>query len=171
MKLMTKRMLTAMLAAGLVFTATACADDGETGATTTAAAATTTAAAGTDSPAETDAVTTDMAETDASTEDTEGAVTAMTPGTYTIEIDGYADEPMVVDVTLTENSIESIEVVSHAETDGIGTNAIEELPDTIVDTQSLSVDAVSGATVTSNAIIEAVREAISEAGGEPSDWE
>ncbi len=46
------------------------------------------------------------------------------------------------------------------ETQGIGTNAIDQLPGKIVEANSADVEVVSGATVTSNAIIEAVKSAI-----------
>lgn len=164
-----KKLLTGILASGMIFTVAACTDGGDDTATTTPTsdAVTTTLATTTEAPADTE---TDETETMDSTEGTAGDRTAMEPGVYTIDVDGYGEEPMVIEVTLTEDSIESIEVVSHSETEGIGDNAIDELPAMIVDNQTLDVDVVSGATVTSEAIVEAVREAITEAGGNPSEW-
>ena len=51
-------------------------------------------------------------------------------------------------------------MVSHTETAGISDGAIEKIPAAIVEKQSTDVDTVSGATVTSKAIIEAVNAAL-----------
>ena len=53
-----------------------------------------------------------------------------------------------------------MEVISHQETDGIGTKAIEDLPAAIVSANSTEVDNVASATITSEAIKEAVEDAI-----------
>ena len=58
--------------------------------------------------------------------------------------------------------IESVKVVRQQETPGIGSFVVEALPAAIVAQQTSSVDVVSGATMTSNAIIKAVSEALSE---------
>ena len=50
-------------------------------------------------------------------------------------------------------------VGDNTETEGYGSRAIEILPGKIVDEQSLGVDAVSGATKTSRAILAACRRA------------
>ncbi len=68
--------------------------------------------------------------------------------------------PIELEVVADENTIYSIAVTDHQETDGIGTVAIEEIPAAIVNSQSLMVDAVSGATVTTDAIKEGVRSAL-----------
>lgn len=88
-----------------------------------------------------------------------------TAGTYEIEIDGYGG-PMKVETVFTDDSIEKVEVLEHNETDGIGTNAVEQIPDAIVDSQSLGVEIVSGATSSSQAILKAVEKAVVEAGGD-----
>ena len=69
-----------------------------------------------------------------------------------------------VAVTIEDGKITAIEVGENNETAGIGSNAIEQLPGKIVDAQSIAVDTVTGATVTSNAILSAVEAAITEAG-------
>ena len=68
--------------------------------------------------------------------------------------------PIELEVVADENTIYSIAVTDHQETDGIGTVAIEEIPAAIINSQSLMVDAVSGATVTTDAIKEGVRSAL-----------
>ena len=65
-----------------------------------------------------------------------------------------------VKVTLDNDKISAVEVISHQETDGIGTKAIEDLPAAIVSANSTEVDNVASATITSEAIKEAVEDAI-----------
>ncbi len=85
--------------------------------------------------------------------------------TYEIEVDGYADT-ITVATTMNGDKIEKVEVLEHNETDGIGSIAVEEIPAAIVDSQSLGVDVVTGATITSDAILEAVEKAAEEAGAD-----
>lgn len=68
-----------------------------------------------------------------------------------------------VKVTMDGDKISSIEVVSHDETEIISDKAISDLPVSIVEKQSTEVDTISGATVTSKAIIEAVNDALEQA--------
>ncbi len=44
------------------------------------------------------------------------------------------------------------------------------MPKLIVDNQTLNVDAVSGATISSHGVIDGVAEAITEAGGDAEEW-
>lgn len=88
-----------------------------------------------------------------------------TAGTYTAKADGN-NGPVEVSVTVSDDAIVSVEIVSHAETAGIADRPIEEIPTTIVENQSLAVDAISGATNTSNAILAAVEDCIVQAGGD-----
>lgn len=72
---------------------------------------------------------------------------------------------ITVDVTLEEGKITKVEVVSaEHETEGVADPAIEQMPQKFVDAQGTDVDTVSGATVTSNGIIDAVKAALAEAG-------
>ena len=84
-------------------------------------------------------------------------------GTYTGSATGFHG-PIEVEVTLDETSIVSVEVTSHTETENVGTVAIERLPEEIVSTQSLALDAVAGCTFTSDALLEAVTNALESAG-------
>src|SRR5690625_2859129 len=59
-----------------------------------------------------------------------------------------------------EGNITNVEVVEHSETDGISDPAIEQIPQAIVDANSTDVDAITDATVTSEAIMEAVDNAL-----------
>ena len=67
-----------------------------------------------------------------------------------------------VKVTMDGEKIAGVEVISHTETAGISDGAIEKIPAAIVEKQSTDVDTVTGATVTSKAIIEAVNAALAE---------
>lgn len=67
---------------------------------------------------------------------------------------------LTVAVTLDGEAITGVEVLSHSETPGISDPALNAIPAAIVAAQSAQVDAVAGATVTSDAIMEAVAQAI-----------
>lgn len=86
------------------------------------------------------------------------------PGTYTATETGYNTEvPMEVAVTVSKDKIEKIEVTKHEETDGIGSSVIEKMPEKIIEAQSTEVDAFTGATETSKALIAAVNACLKEA--------
>lgn len=86
-----------------------------------------------------------------------------TAGTYQGSAYGR-NGSVTVEVTLTEDAIADVQVVSSSETENIGTVVQERMPKEIVETQSIDVDNVSGATFTSNAIKNAVKNALTEAG-------
>ena len=88
-----------------------------------------------------------------------------TPGTYTGTAAGKNGD-VKVEVTFSANAIDSVKVVEHSETAGISDGAIENIPAAIVENQSLAVDTVSGATITSDAILQAVADAVAQAGGD-----
>ncbi len=71
-----------------------------------------------------------------------------------------------VAVTVEDGKISGVEVLEHKETAGISDPAIEQIPQAIVEAQSTDVEAVTGATVTSEAIKEAVAAALSGEGAE-----
>ncbi len=72
---------------------------------------------------------------------------------------GFGGE-LTVTVETDGDKIVSVTVDSHNETPNIGTNAIDQLPAKIAEANSADVDVVANATVTSNAIIAAVKNAI-----------
>ncbi len=90
-------------------------------------------------------------------------------GTYTVKTPGMKGE-MTVDVTFSDSAITGIEVKDHKETFGIGygldTTPIEVIPQQIIDTQSLDIDVVTGATLTSRFLAGAVSKAVEQAGGD-----
>ena len=75
---------------------------------------------------------------------------------------------ITVSVSVSSDKIKSVKVLSHQETAGIADGAITGIPDKIVKAQSPDVDAVSGATITSEAIMKATRDALAKAGGAPA---
>lgn len=87
-------------------------------------------------------------------------------GTYS-EIGNGIGGDVVVEVTFTETEIEKIKVKEHNETDGISDKPISDIPKEIISEQSLAIDAISGATITSNAIISAVEDCVKQAGVNP----
>ncbi|MDO5332297.1 MAG: FMN-binding protein, partial [Bacillota bacterium] len=62
------------------------------------------------------------------------------------------------------NKLKDVKIVSHKETAGIADPAINDLPKEMVKAQSADVDSISGATITSDAIKEAVKDALAKAG-------
>ena len=70
----------------------------------------------------------------------------------------------MVEVTADATTLYSITVTEQNETQGIGTVACEQLPDAMVAANSYNVDGIAGATVTSNALKEAVQAALESAG-------
>ncbi|HCS10937.1 MAG TPA: flavocytochrome c, partial [Clostridiales bacterium] len=68
--------------------------------------------------------------------------------------------PIIVSVTLKDDKIIQIEVVSHNETKGVSENAIGTIISSIIENQTTDVDAVSGATITSKALMNAVKNAL-----------
>ena len=69
---------------------------------------------------------------------------------------------LVVKVKMSGDQIESVEILSNHETVGVADRALAEIPQKIVETQSTEVDTVAGATITSNAIMNAVRNALNQ---------
>jgi fumarate reductase flavoprotein subunit len=85
------------------------------------------------------------------------------PGTYTGTENGR-NGAVTVEVTVSANRIEEVRVVDQIETIGVADAALEQVPQQIVETQSLTIDAVTGATLTRYAILSATRNALLEAG-------
>jgi len=85
-------------------------------------------------------------------------------GTYEAAGDGYGGE-VTVEVTVSEDRIEDIRV-EHAETDAIGGSAIDGLIEFVLESQSLNTDAVSGATLSSDAFLLALEASLAEAGAD-----
>ena len=74
---------------------------------------------------------------------------------------------ITVQIAATNDRIYQIKIVDDQETEGIGSRAILSMPKTIYDAQSLKVDAVSGATLSSDGIKAAIFDALKNGGLDP----
>ena len=97
------------------------------------------------------------------------AFAALTDGTYTGEGKGR-NGTITVEVTVKAGKLDAVKVVKHTETVGISDAAVADFPKAIVAAQSTAVDAVAGATMTSEGIRAAVAQAIQKAGGDPAQF-
>ncbi|MDO4546478.1 MAG: FAD-dependent oxidoreductase [Clostridia bacterium] len=86
-----------------------------------------------------------------------------TPGTYSTSATGMGE--VTVTMTFDANSITEVIVNTANETPGIGQNLGEAFAQQILEAQSAQIDAVSGATVTSNAVATAAAACIAQAQG------
>ena len=77
---------------------------------------------------------------------------------------------VTVSVTLTDGVITACKVVGDSETEGIGSVVVESAPDEIVSGNKGAIDVVSGATITSDAINEALAAALAAAGLDAADF-
>ncbi|MDO3408154.1 FAD-dependent oxidoreductase [Saccharibacillus sp. CPCC 101409] len=87
-------------------------------------------------------------------------------GTYTGKAEGKEGE-IAVEVDMSEPAkIDDIRIVGQSETGGIGAKALEQVRQQILDNQTLTVDAVSGASESSSGLLAAVEDAVTQAGGD-----
>ena len=89
----------------------------------------------------------------------------MADGTYTGVGQGKNGE-LTVEVVVKSGKLDAVKVVKHVETPGISDAAVTKFPAKSVAAQSTGVDAVTGATLTSEGIRTAVADAIRKAGGD-----
>lgn len=87
------------------------------------------------------------------------------PGTYTGVANGFGGD-LVVKVVVDSQEIKSIKVLEEHETVNIGSFAVAMQPEKMVAAQTVKVDALSGATVSSNGIKSAVTQALKQAGAD-----
>jgi len=89
------------------------------------------------------------------------------PGTYTGVSKGFGGD-VTVTVRLSENKLEDVQIEGSHETENIGSFAVEMLGERVLAAQTSQVDALTGATVTSNAILRALNDALTQAGADLS---
>ena len=87
-----------------------------------------------------------------------------TPGTYSATATGMGD--VTVTMTFDANAITNVVVDTSKETTGFGLEKGGEFAERILAAQSAEIDAVSGVTVTSQAVIDAAKACIAQAKGE-----
>ena len=85
-----------------------------------------------------------------------------TDGTYTETAEGKKGD-FEVTVTIEDGFISDIAVGDNEETPDRGGVAIEEIPAEMIEAQSVDVDGVSGATITSDALKDAVTRCLEDA--------
>ncbi|QUH19666.1 FMN-binding protein [Alkaliphilus sp. B6464] len=90
-----------------------------------------------------------------------------TDGVYEGEGEGFAGA-IKVKVAVEGGKIASIELLEHGETEGIGDKGAEAVIASIIAEQKTDVDVSSGATLSSNGVMEAVKNALAGAGGSQS---
>lgn len=87
-----------------------------------------------------------------------------TPGTYTAQVMGH-NAPFTVTCTFTQYALSDIDCSGNNETIGVGKYALETLAHEVVKSQSLNVDAVSGASISSHALLGGIEDCAEQAGG------
>lgn len=90
-----------------------------------------------------------------------------TPGTYSATATGMGD--VTVTMTFDANAITNVVVDTSKETTGFGLEKGGEFAERILAAQSAEIDAVSGVTVTSQAVVEAAKACIAQAKGDTVD--
>ena len=97
------------------------------------------------------------------------AEAAFTPGEYTATAAGFGGD-VTVKITVDENAITAVEVTGDKETAALGGKAIEQYNTSLVGVSDAdAVDVVSGATITSDAVKEALGKALAQAKGEATE--
>ena len=97
-------------------------------------------------------------------EGTSASSTEITDGTYSAVGTGFSNGEVPVTITVEGGKITNVDIDASTQTDGYGKTAADELAKEVVDGQTYDIDVVSGATMTRNAVSEAVKSAMSEAG-------
>ena len=92
---------------------------------------------------------------------TAAVASPMKPGTYTAKVNGH-NAPLTVDA----NKILSIKTPDDQESLGVGKVGLKKTADNILRYQSIGVDAVTGATFSSNALKEGVEKCLKQAGAD-----
>lgn len=87
-----------------------------------------------------------------------GLCAAASADTYSATAKGFGGD-VTVTLTIEDGKLVKVEAVGEKETNGIGSMAIEQLPEAMVARNSIEVDAVASATVTSKAVLAAAADA------------
>ena len=84
------------------------------------------------------------------------------PGTYTYKVNAH-NAAMTIAVTVSKHRIEKIDWSKNLETIGVGRVALDIVSKKILDHQSVGVDAVTGATISSFALMQGVKDCLKQA--------
>ena len=89
-------------------------------------------------------------------------------GKYTASGNGM-DGEVKIEVTIEDNKVQKIDIEDN-ETAGVGDKALAIIADQVITHQSLAVDSISGATVSSAAMKAALEDALKQAGADVKEW-
>lgn len=112
----------------------------------------------------------DAVSTDTSTVAETSATQAAINGTFSGSAAGFGGD-IKLDVTLKDSVIESIDADFTLETPSIGQVAGPQMIEKIIQNQSINLDTIAGATVTTTAVREAVKQALEASGADISTFE
>lgn len=93
----------------------------------------------------------------------------LTAGTYSATVDGRNGK-LTLSITVDEAAITAVEIGEHQETPGVADPAFTFLVDDVLKYQSIGVDSITGATVTSDAVLLAIGECLKQAGANLDNW-
>ncbi len=88
--------------------------------------------------------------------------TKLKDGEYTAKVKGQ-DGDLTVKTIIAEGKISEVLLLEQHETEAVAKNALESIPQNIVSSNSVDIDTVTGATLTSNRIMDAVANCLTQA--------
>lgn len=91
-------------------------------------------------------------------------------GTYEATEKGFGGDVTVKVTVDKDGKVTAVDVEADSETPDLGGKAAPKIAQDILDNQSLAVDAVSGATITSDAVLAAAEAALLKAGADVESW-
>lgn len=94
----------------------------------------------------------------------------MKDGKYIGEGEGKGGK-IKAEVTIKDGKIKDVKVIEQHETEGIWEEPAKEIIKNVIETNSANVDAVTGATLTSKGLIDAIKDALSKAGAQDNGTE
>ncbi|MBB6214276.1 flavocytochrome c [Anaerosolibacter carboniphilus] len=93
------------------------------------------------------------------------------PGAIVGEAKAYTGLPLKLGVSFEGNKITEIQILKMSDTKWVGQAAIQQVIDDVIKYQSVNVDVMAGATISSKAAIEAVTNAIKLKGLDPANYQ
>lgn len=103
------------------------------------------------------------------------AATPVQDGTFTgtapsYQRSGHESKTVTVTATFENGKVTKIASSDYSDTPGIGGMAFDVMAERVIRTQSLGLDTLTGATVSSSGFLSAMGKAVAEAGGNPEEW-
>ncbi len=93
----------------------------------------------------------------------------MKDGTFTSTVQAMHGK-LTLETTVASNKVTDIKVVDETETPGVTAPVYNEMIPNIIEKQSIAVDTITGATITSNAVMNAVADCLTQAGADMDAW-